>query len=270
MNMNNKITKCSKAWLMAFINPRMLIGVLALPRYLADYWRYKVNAMSSGTQLRFVDTYPCLADRLSHTPFDAHYFYQASWLARKIADEKPVQHTDIGSSVLVVGVLSGFVDTIFVDYRPLQATLPRLKSSAGDITGLPFESGTQSSLSCLHVIEHIGLGRYGDPLDPLGSSKAATELQRVMTPGGSLYLSTPVGKERTCFNAHRIFSPSTICKLFSELQLVSFSCVNDSGQFIEDIPGEMAAEYLYGCGMFHFRKPGTGENGHQQLAKTNG
>ena len=262
--MNNRAVGFLKAWFAAFIYPRPLIGLLGLPRYVADYVRYRAKSDRNAPRPRLIDTYPCLADRLSHTPFDAHYFYQASWLARKIAEDKPKQHTDISSSVLAIGVLSGFVDTVFVDYRPLNVKLPRLTCRAGDITNLPFGDCTQSSLSCLHVIEHIGLGRYGDPLDPLGSSKAAKELQRVLRPGGSLYLSTPVGRERTCFNAHRIFSPGTICRLFSQLQLVSFSCVDDAGQFKENVPEKAAAEYLYGCGMFHFRRPAISENRQHQ------
>ena len=49
------------------------------------------------------------------------------------------------------------------------------------------------------MLEHIGLGRYGDPIDPQGTEKAATELQRVLAPGGDLYLSLPIEKESRVF-----------------------------------------------------------------------
>ncbi len=52
--------------------------------------------------------------------------------------------------------------------------------------------------SCMHTIEHIGLGRYGDPLDAVGDQTALSELQRVVAPGGSLLIVVPVAT--ACFN----------------------------------------------------------------------
>jgi SAM-dependent methyltransferase len=109
----------------------------------------------------------------------------------------------------------------------------------------------------MHVIEHIGLGRYGDPLDPDGSIRAAKELQRVLKPGGHLFLSVPVGRERVCFNSHRIFAPDRIAVLFSGLKLISFSYVSDDGQFFNGRPTAEAAGNEYACGMYVFKKEGT-------------
>jgi SAM-dependent methyltransferase len=161
---------------------------------------------------------------------------------------------DIGSSVMTIAALSGFVDTLFVDYRPLQVSLPGLECRAGDITALPFEDDTVESLSCLHVIEHIGLGRYGDPLDPEGSQTAARELQRIVRPGGDLYLSTPVGRERVCFNAHRVFAPESVVAMFERMELVGFSFVDDAGNLVEDSTPDAAGSNEYACGLFHFCK----------------
>lgn len=82
------------------------------------------------------------------------------------------------------------------------------------------------SLSCLHTIEHIGLGRYGDEIDPLGFNKGLLELQRVMTTGGMLLLSMPVGLERTEFNAQRILNTNTPRGILKEMKLVDFSVVD--------------------------------------------
>jgi SAM-dependent methyltransferase len=124
----------------------------------------------------------------------------------------------------------------------------------GDITRLPFADASLASVSCLHVIEHIGLGRYGDPLDATGALRAANELQRVLAPGGKLFLSTPIGRERVCFNAHRVFSVTTILAMFSQLRLVEFSYVDDIGRLhVGAAPSNMPT-LDYGCGFFELGK----------------
>lgn len=247
-----KLKTLARRWILAFLHPRPLLGLLYLPRFFS-HWRQYAK-MGGAEKIGALDMQPCLGDWTTHTPFDAHYFYQGAWLARRVHAEKSSKHVDIGSSVLTISVLSAFVQTTFVDYRPLKTSLPGLTSIAGNILDLPFSNGSLESLSCLHVIEHIGLGRYGDPLDPLGSVKAALELQRVMRVWGRLYISLPVGRERICFNAHRVHSPISVLKMFSQMKLIEFSYVDDAGQFHENKPVEEAIGSEYGCGMFHFQK----------------
>ena len=237
---------------MAFVSPRPLVGVFFLPRFFRHWIGY---AKSDGAQnIRILDLQPCLGDWSTHTPFDAHYFYQGAWLARRVASAKVVKHVDVGSSVLTMSVLSAQVDTTFVDYRPLKVSLPGLTSIAGNILDLPFADNSVNSLSCLHVIEHIGLGRYGDPIDPSGSIKAALELQRIVNPGGKLYLSLPVGRERICFNAHRVHAPATILPMFAHMRLLEFSYVDDQGMYHENQPIQAVSNLEYGCGLFQFEK----------------
>lgn len=241
-----------RRWVAALLFPRPLVGLLYLPAYVRDWRRFKTLAGRNALTLE--DSHPCLTDRVASTPFDPHYFYQGAWLARQLAQQRPSSHVDIGSSVLTMSVLSAIVDTVFVDYRPLRTALPGLSAVAGDIAHLPFGTGAVASLSCLHVIEHIGLGRYGDPVDPEGSVKAAQELQRVLMPGGQLYLSVPIGRERVCFNAHRVFAPATIMHLFAGLTLTDFAYVDDAGKYVPDARPDASTALDYGCGLFVFQK----------------
>src|SRR5579872_3769314 len=126
-------------WVLAMLHPVPGAGLLRLPRFVAEYARYRRR---SPERVPLGDTYPCLADRTAHTPFDGHYFFQGAWLARRLAEARPQQHTDIGSSVMAISVLSGFVDTVFVDYRPLEVSLPGLTCEKGDITALPYRDDT--------------------------------------------------------------------------------------------------------------------------------
>ncbi len=242
----------AKRWLLPFLDPRRLLLIFRVPRFWAELRTYKCR--SSSEQVLLADTYPCLTDRTSTTPFDPHYFYQGAWIARKLAGSNPTRHVDVGSSVLTISVLSGHVPTIFLDYRPLAVGLPGLGSIAASVSGLPFADGSISSLSCLHVIEHIGLGRYGDPIDPDGTFRALDELQRVTSRGGRLYLSVPVGRERVCFNAHRVLCPDTVLQRLNAMELISFSLVDDEGRYHPDCDVSCAGQLDYGCGLFELSK----------------
>ena len=238
--------------MLAFLLPRPLVGIFYLPRYFLQYISYFRSNRS--LQSKWADMYPCLGDWTTTTPFDSHYFYQGAWLARKLRMESPLKHVDVGSSVMMLSVISAYVETEFVDLRPIDTNLSGLIARPGSILSLDFLDDSVPSISCLHVIEHIGLGRYGDPLDARGSIKAAAELQRVLSRGGRLYLSLPVGRERVCFNAHRVHSPSSVIRMFGKLRLIEFSWVDDVGRFHNNASHHMAEGQDYACGMFLFEK----------------
>jgi SAM-dependent methyltransferase len=230
----------------------LLLAPKAYARYIAAWKRYR--NMPGAEALAFRDGFPQLFDAIRSTPFDAHYFYQAVWASERIARIKPSRHVDVGSHIDFVGTLTTHVPVMFIDIRPLHARLPRLLSVAADILTLPFASGTVESLSCLHVAEHIGLGRYGDPLNPAGTRQACAELARVVTPGGNLYFSTPVGRPRVCFNAHRIHSPAQVLDYFQGLDLAEFSAVDDHGNLIINADCDEMGRASYGCGLFWFHR----------------
>jgi hypothetical protein len=77
----------------------------------------------------------------------------------------------------------------------------------------------------------------------------------VIRPGGQLLFAVPVGRPRTCFNAHRIFDPRTVPGMFPELELVEFSGVDDTISFRRHRSTEELAGCNYACGMYLFRRP---------------
>jgi hypothetical protein len=215
----------------------------------------KYSKMDGAEQINFADTYPCLFDRTPKTRVDSHYFYQHLWAFKKIYSLKPKIHVDIGSSANFVGLLSAITKVHFVDIRPLDVcNVKNLEIIKASILDLPYEDNSLESISCLHVAEHIGLGRYGDPLDPLGTKKAAAELTRRLAKGGNLFFALPVGRSRICFNAHRIHSPKTIIDCFNKLKLVELSGTTDDKRFIQNIDINILENSKYACGMFWFRK----------------
>lgn len=250
-NMRSRLRECVIRWFGLVLNLRGVLSVYRLAPFMLQWGRF---ASRSSLPTPVSDLYPCLADATLKTGIDSHYFYQAAWLARKLAASRPSVHVDIGADVGMVGVVSAFVPVEFFDIRPLDVALEGLTSRKGDLTALALPSDSVSSLSCLHVIEHIGLGRYGDPLDADGHAKAAAALSRVLAHGGNLYVSVPVGRERVCFNAHRVFSVATVMRLFSTLDLSAFSLVDDKGRLVPVADAVAADSCEYACGLFHFVK----------------
>lgn len=216
--------------------------------------RRRFERMPGGGKVPWRDLHPCLHEKTATTSFDTHYFYQDIWAFRKIARSGTLEHVDVGSKVDYIGFLTAVTKVTFIDIRPLEAQLENLVNLPGSILSIPYPDGSVVSLSCLHVAEHIGLGRYGDPLDPLGTAKACAELRRVLAPGGNLYFALPVGKPRICFNAHRIHSTVQILRYFEGLTLREFSFVDDGGGFTVNADRTVADSAKYGCGLFHFTK----------------
>jgi len=207
--------------------------------------------------LRWRDRYPCLKENITQQDIEPHYTYHPAWAARIVAQVRPAVHVDISSSLSFCTILSAFVPVKFYDYRPTKLNLDNMTSEAADLLQLPFESGSVTSLSCMHVVEHVGLGRYGDNPDPEGDLKAISELKRVLSPGGSLIFVVPIGKPKILFNAHRIYSFDQIEEYFSDMKMKEFSLItedNAKGGLLRNSTRERADQETYGCGCFWFMK----------------
>jgi SAM-dependent methyltransferase len=219
-----------------------------------DFQNFWSLGGGSRFALKWADRYPCLEDKTAETSFDAHYIYHPAWAARILAKTVPPYHVDISSTLNFCTIVSAFIPVRFYDYRPARLNLEGLLSDHVDLLSLPFDDESISSLSCMHVVEHIGLGRYGDVLDPGGDIKAITELTRVLAKGGNLLFVIPVGKPTIRFNAHRIYSYGQIETYFYGLNIRQFSLVDDKGQFIVDAEATLADQQKYGCGCWWFTK----------------
>ena len=214
------------------------------------------NSLDENKKLKndWKEIHPCLGDNTRDTGFDGHYIYHPAWAARIIKRLNPSKHVDISSTLHFCSILSAFIPVDFYDYRPANLNLDNLHSGKEDLTALSFHTSSIESISCMHTIEHIGLGRYGDPLDPEGDIKAINELKRVVKVGGSVLFVTPIGIPRIMFNAHRIYSTSMILNFFEGFILQNFSLVNDSQEFISNADLEEGNKQQYGCGCFWFKK----------------
>jgi hypothetical protein len=252
--MGNNAIRVLKNWIVQIINPlESARGLAGYARYVADWRRYA--RLPGAERIDLSNTYPQVHDRTGTSQVDAHYFYVNGWAMRRVIASAPRFHIDVASQTIFSNLLAAAIPTTFVDYRPLHATMRGMQSVGGNLLALPFASASVHSLSCLHVIEHIGLGRYGDPLDPAGTMKAMAELARVLAPGGNLFIATPVGAPRLCFNAHRLYAPEQICAMVADLDLIEFSGIDDSGHYAEYVKPARLAGSKYACGLYWFRRP---------------
>jgi SAM-dependent methyltransferase len=221
-------------------------------RFWQSYQGYqKLDTLDNSDQQHLIQyLFPCLGEDTAETEIEPTYFYQDAWAFEKIVKQQPTHHIDIGSHHKFVAFLSKVVPLTMVDIRPLSLPLESLSFKQGSILELPFASNSIESISSLCVVEHIGLGRYGDPLDTQGTEKAIAELKRVVKPDGNLYLSLPIDdKNRIYFNAHRAFSEEYAFQLFYPFSVVEARYIYDR-KFVEH------KQSGFGIGCYHLKHPG--------------
>ena len=215
-------------------HPSKLFRIIRHPSRMCRFFRDMKAYNSLNTRPEFhasvAEMRPYLYDWDDNAGSLGYYFWQDLWAARKIFQNRPSDHYDIGSRVdgFIAHVLP-FMPVTMIDIRPLPQKVEGLKFIQADATNLDgIADRSIMSLSSLCAPEHFGLGRYGDPVDPEACFKGMKSMQRVLAPGGHLYIAVPVGDENgVAFNAHRIYKPELVAETMSDLQLVDFSVASE-------------------------------------------
>ena len=227
-----------------------------VPRFTADLVAFKRAHAKTGAvdDWPLADLYPCFADRHEQSgSARGHYFHQDLLVARRIFTRQPGSHTDVGSRIDgFVAHVASFRALRVLDIRTLTETIPNVTFEQCDLmTDLtPAMRGSCDSLSCLHALEHFGLGRYGDPIQPHGHEVALRNLAGLLRPGGWFYLSVPIGPQRIEFNAHRVFGLRHLLDLVaSSFEVRALSVVDDRGDLHERVALHDAAAIArsFGC-----------------------
>jgi hypothetical protein len=208
-SLSKRLIKPIVIWLMRCgIDSYKLFHLKNIPKFFRDLEYFK----KKGGIVTLL--HPVLID------FDAqagsakgHYFHQDLLVASAIYCHNPQRHIDIGSRI------DGFVAHVAA-FRPIEVIDVRELSDCGhkniqfiraNLMNQNLSVGMSDSISCLHAIEHFGLGRYSDPIDPGGHIKGFNNILQMLLPGGRLYISVPIGlANEVHFNAHRVFEPMDI------------------------------------------------------------
>jgi Caenorhabditis protein of unknown function, DUF268 len=243
---------------------KTLNSLRGMPAFLYDLQRLKRQKIHAPEDFPFGRCYPCLGDKYSGSgSASGHYFHQDLLVARRIYLNNPKSHVDVGSRVDgFVAHVASFRPIEVLDIRPLNSTIRNIKFVRADLMG-PLDEKLLDycdSLSCLHALEHFGLGRYGDPVNYDGYLLGLDNLRMILKKDGKLYLSVPIGPQRIEFNAHRVFSVGYMLACFSgKYHIDQFSIVDDHGNLHEDVPivqSDVQNDYgcQYGCGIFEMTK----------------
>lgn len=227
-------------------------------KYYFKFRKDKSEWLKQGGKI--THNYMILSDYASNAgTHKGHYFHQDLLVAKLINDHNPKRHVDIASRFDgFVAHVASYREIEVVDIRPLEKPVhENIKFRQADLMS-PQKLGKTDSLSCLHAIEHFGLGRYTDTIDVDGHNKGITNLVNLVEENGRLYISFPIGSDEVHFNAHRVSHPSTILKhpsIEKSMRLIRFDFVDDNGDLhlcksIEDVDGDTK----YGCGIYTFEK----------------
>jgi hypothetical protein len=238
------------------INPVAMISIRYLPKYLADRRRFR----KAGGEI--LCSVPILAEfRVEAGTASGHYFHQDLLVASLIAKANPMRHIDVGSRIDgFVAHVACFREIEVLDVRSLEPTgHDHIRFVQADLMKDDMSlCEAADSVSCLHAIEHFGLGRYGDSIDPNGHMVGFRNIVNIPKPGGTLYISFPIGDAPGVhFNAHRVFHPREILTWpgSDRLELIRFDFVDDGGKLQTDFPLLQALPSAnYGCGIYTFRK----------------
>ena len=260
MPMNSFVRRVGTFLLQLGVDPRRLYASFRfIPSYLLGILQLR-NSLNQSNKAPFsLHWLPILSDRyMASGVAQGHYFHQDLWAARHVYAQHPRRHVDIGSRIDgFVAHLLVFREVEVLDVRELKSAVSGLHFRQADLMlAGSVDTSTTDSLSCLHALEHFGLGRYGDPINADGWYTGLQNLAYMLCNAGRLYLSVPVGPQVIEYNAQRIFAPGTIVDAAHTLglALVEFSYVDDTGVFHEKCHIDEASACQFGCGCYVFER----------------
>ena len=250
--------------LMGFNAKTFLSFITGLPWYFTDYLKLKKQLRDSHGKFKFKMNYPILFDKHAESgTMKGHYFHQDLLVAKRVFTEKPEKHVDIGSRIDgLIAHIACFREVEIFDIRPLKSEVSNINFHQLDFTAEidPKFLNYCDSMSCLHALEHFGLGRYGDPIDANGYYTGFKNMTKLLESGGVFYFSVPIGKQRIEFNAHRVFNLGYLKEMVTEdFSIRNFSYVNDNGDLFQNVDHttEEAKNNFgnsFGCAIFELVK----------------
>jgi hypothetical protein len=115
------------------------------------------------------------------------------------------------------------------EYSEINVTHPRMRAKTCQAIATDFIEEHFAPVDIIvsfSSLEHSGLGRYGDALNPDGDRDAAAQAWCMLRPGGLFVLGLPMSCKddgETVFNAHRIYGFERLAYIASNFELLGFA-----------------------------------------------
>ena len=238
---------------------KLFSSIFLFSGYVVDLFKFRKNY---NGELRIV---PSLHDKyLSNGDYEHEYFWQDLFMAQRIFADKPTTHLDIGSRIdgFIANVAS-FRAVSVLDIREQIVNIPNVTFKQADLmdaSSLENYTGKYESISCLHTIEHFGLGRYGDPIMVDGMDVGFENILSMLSNEGTLYLTTPISNRSYVeFNSNRVTDYKKILETAERLglKIIEFRTVTKAGvseSYSNASEILMSGVGDYTLGLFIFRK----------------
>ncbi len=221
------------------IYPKLWVASMRAWPYFRRDLRKMRQQLQGNTEWKLSELYPVLRERFeTNGDLKSHYFHEDLVVAQRVFQHNPRKHVDVGSRVDgFVAHVASFREIEVFDIRPQTASVRNIRFVTADFMNIPPALHNYTdSLSSLNVLEHFGLGRYGDPIDSEGDKKGLENMRKVLKAGGKFYLSVPIGPQRIEFNAHRVFALSYLLGLLRPyFSIDRFSYVDDQGDLHDEV-----------------------------------
>ena len=237
------------------INLLKFKNIIYIIRFFKNFFKFKY--LSKDSKIDYI--FPILGEHnQKSSTVTRHYFNQDLLVASYVFKNNPKKHVDVGSRVDgFVAHIATFRKIEVFDIRQNNFQFKNIVFKKKDISKISKSLINYcDSLSCLHTIEHFGLGRYGDPLDPNGHKKGFQNLVKILKVGGTLYVSFPITEKNTVyFNSERSFNPKEVLKWSKELKLIKFDVIDDNENLFLNLNlNKYNKKNRYACGIYTFKK----------------
>lgn len=161
-------------------------------------------------------------------PFEFFDYYAVfyAWVSRWFERRKRrLKILDVGGVKIANAILSAKHDITSVVLKDPLDKITDIKYVICDVGDgkLPIYDDFFDVLICPATIHLIGLGRYGDKINPYAIPNFISEINRVMKRENShIFLATTLGENALIFNIYYIFDFHTYLRLFKGWNLIEY------------------------------------------------
>lgn len=217
--------------------PKELFNAFTMDGQIPVVYKYRNDSYSSDAPIIF--TSQEINHYLEKAGARENYYYEVTdtYLYAALDQFKDqIAH----KNVAVIGTVIPWYESILLSYSAYPTTIEYNKIISEDprievMTVEEYKANpkTFDVLLSISSIEHDGLGRYGDPINPLGDLETMEKFKKMLPKGGLLFLSVPVGQDCLVWNLHRIYGKLRLTALLQGWRVLGYFgfSSDDLGQY---------------------------------------